>query len=308
MARIRTIKPGFFASEDVSVLPFRARLTWVGLWTQCDDHGRTKDNVKLIKAAVWPLDDVSLREVEEDLQVLAAGGRIVRYRVGSTLLLAVVNWHAHQSINRPGRPRFPGPSTPLGSDDPEHPNHCGECSVPGPGELTEPSGGLTEDSLNTHGALTPGKEGKGKEGNVGGEPREDVERVCKYLAEWIVRNGSKPPTITEKWRTEARLLIDKDGRSLEEIRKVTAWSQKNAFWKPNILSMPKLREKFDQLRLAMEAEAHGANGNSAPASNAPKSIPPAERCEKHPNFRRDRCGPCRSESGAQPADTTGRST
>ncbi|WP_433078934.1 helix-turn-helix domain-containing protein [Dactylosporangium sp. CA-052675] len=83
-------------------------------------------------------------------------------------------------------------------------------------------------------------------------PREDVERICKYLAEWIVKNGSKRPTITDKWRTEARLLIDKDGRPLDEIRQVIAWSQRDGFWKSNILSMPTLREKYDQLRLASE--------------------------------------------------------
>jgi hypothetical protein len=82
------------------------------------------------------------------------------------------------------------------------------------------------------------------------QPREDVDRVCNYLAEWIVKNGSKRPTITDKWRTEARLLIDKDGRAIEEIREVIAWSQRDDFWKSNILSMPTLRVKFDQLRLA----------------------------------------------------------
>jgi hypothetical protein len=46
------------------------------------------------------------------------------------------------------------------------------------------------------------------------------------------------------------------------------------------------------------------NGARASPSNAPKSIPPAERCEKHPNYRRDRCGPCRSERGAANTDQT----
>jgi hypothetical protein len=42
MPRIRSIKPDFFKSEDVAALPLRARLLWIGLWTQCDDHGRTR--------------------------------------------------------------------------------------------------------------------------------------------------------------------------------------------------------------------------------------------------------------------------
>ncbi len=113
MARIRSIKPGFFTSEDVSELPLRARLTWIGLWTHCDDQGRAKDNVKLIKAAVWPLDDVSLREVEDDLATLAAHGRIVRYEVDGRRYLVVVNWHDHQKPNRPTPSKLPAPPASL---------------------------------------------------------------------------------------------------------------------------------------------------------------------------------------------------
>lgn len=123
MARIRTIKPSFFASEDVSALPLRARLTWIGLWTHCDDQGRCKDNVRLIKAAVWPLDDVSLREIEEDLDTLAGAGRIVRYESDGQQCLAVVNWDAHQVINRPTPSKLPPPPDPL---------HHNSVSVPAP--------------------------------------------------------------------------------------------------------------------------------------------------------------------------------
>jgi hypothetical protein len=172
LARIRTYKPDFFKSEDVSVLPFRARLTWLGLWPHCDDHGRFKDSVKLIKAEVWPLDNVSLRDIEEDLAVLAEYGRIVRYEVGGKQYLAVVNWHAHQSINRPSRPKCPAPPVPLGSTDPEDPNHCAVCARPNPGATTAPVE-THEPSVNPHGALTEdsplegkGKEGKGREGNA----------------------------------------------------------------------------------------------------------------------------------------------
>lgn len=109
MARIRSIKPGFFTSEDVSRLPLRARLTWIGLWTHCDDQGRAKDNVKLIKAAVWPLDSVTLRDVEEDLATLAVHGRIVRYEVDGRRYLAVTNWGDHQKPNRPTGSKIPAP-------------------------------------------------------------------------------------------------------------------------------------------------------------------------------------------------------
>jgi len=110
MARIRTIKPSFFQSDDVSVLPLRARLTWIGLWTQCDDQGRTKDHARLIKAAIWPLDNVSLADIEEDLTELAARGRIVRYAVGDQRYLEITNWSVHQAIQKKTPSRIPAPS------------------------------------------------------------------------------------------------------------------------------------------------------------------------------------------------------
>ena len=147
MARIRSIKPEFFTSEDVSALPLRARLTWIGLWTHCDDHGRAKDNVKLIKAAVWPLDDVSLRDVEDDLTALAEAGRIIRYEAAGGRFLAVVKWHDHQAINRPKDSKHPAPHAP------------GVCS----------HGGVSDPSVTPHGAVTPGGEGRGRE--QGGDAR-----------------------------------------------------------------------------------------------------------------------------------------
>lgn len=165
MPRIRSIKPDFFKSEDVAVLPLRARLTWVGLWTQCDDHGRHKDSVRLIKGDVWPLDDVSLRDIEDDLSILEQHRRLVRYEVDGRKYLAIVNWHAHQAINRPSRPKYPAPPMALGSADPDNPNHCDFCAKPGPGLIAgtslSPHATFTEPSL---------QEGKGKEGK-GGDAR-----------------------------------------------------------------------------------------------------------------------------------------
>lgn len=82
--------------------------------------------------------------------------------------------------------------------------------------------------------------------------RDDVERLCRHLVERIVDNGSKQPTINKEWRKAARLLMDKDGRSEQEIHAAIDWCQSHTFWRPNILSMPKLRDKYDQMRLQAE--------------------------------------------------------
>lgn len=97
--------------------------------------------------------------------------------------------------------------------------------------------------------------------------REDVTRLCNHLADRIEANGSKRPRITKAWEDAARLMLDKDGRTERQIRYLIDWSQNDEFWRGNILSMPKLREKFDQLRLKVQSQ----NGSQeAPAQPRPR--------------------------------------
>lgn len=83
-------------------------------------------------------------------------------------------------------------------------------------------------------------------------PRHDVDRICQSLADKIESNGSRRPAITKAWRDAARLMLDHDGRTEDQILKAIDWCQGDTFWRSNILSMGKLREKYDQLRLAAQ--------------------------------------------------------
>ena len=87
------------------------------------------------------------------------------------------------------------------------------------------------------------------------QPREDVDGLCELLADCIAGNGSKRPTITRRWRDAARLLLDRDGRTVEQVAWIIRWSQADDFWRANVLSMPKLREKFDTLRLQAQRDS-----------------------------------------------------
>lgn len=80
-------------------------------------------------------------------------------------------------------------------------------------------------------------------------PRDDVEAICEHLADRIEANGVKRPTITKAWRDAARLMLDRDERTVGDVLAAINWSQADEFWRANILSMPKLRQKYDQLRL-----------------------------------------------------------
>lgn len=114
MARIRSIKPEFFTSKTIAALPWRTQITFIGLWTHCDDAGRCQDDATLIRAALFiRSDDVTDADVESDLVELEAAGLIVRYvghyRGKERPLLAISSWTEHQQISRPSKSRIPAP-------------------------------------------------------------------------------------------------------------------------------------------------------------------------------------------------------
>jgi len=83
-----------------------------------------------------------------------------------------------------------------------------------------------------------------------------AQRLCDHLAQRMIANGCKQPTISKAWLDSARLLMERDGCTEQQIHAVIDWCQGNDFWRANILSMPKLRQKYDQLRLQAARETN----------------------------------------------------
>lgn len=102
MARKRMVDPAMFTSETVAALPIATRWTWVGLLCYLDDTGRGKDNPALVKASVWPLDNVyTPRKVAADLDRLVAGGQLCRYECCGVAQLHAPTWAAWQKVAHP---------------------------------------------------------------------------------------------------------------------------------------------------------------------------------------------------------------
>lgn len=133
MARIRTIKPEFFTSDDVCALSPLARLLYIGLWCEADREGRMVWAPRAFKRRYLPEDDCDIEAVCEELR---DAGLVVTY--GDTLA-HVPTFSKHQHVN----PRE-AVSTLSSPDD-----HA--------------SGTRNDASVTRR---EEGKEGKGKEGNV----------------------------------------------------------------------------------------------------------------------------------------------
>ena len=104
MARIRTIKPDFFTSEDIVALSPNARLLYIALWCESDRDGRMKWRPGTFKIRYLPGDDV---DVESLCHELLDAGLVVQYGDG---LAYIPTFGAHQHVNpREKDSTFPDP-------------------------------------------------------------------------------------------------------------------------------------------------------------------------------------------------------
>lgn len=94
MARIRTIKPEFFRSEDTARLTPFARLLFIGLWTIADREGRLLDRPRRISVDVFPYDEDF--DIDALLTELDAGGVIRRYEADGQKCIQIANFAKHQ--------------------------------------------------------------------------------------------------------------------------------------------------------------------------------------------------------------------
>lgn len=103
MARIRTIKPEFFTSEDITELPALARLLYIALWCEADKEGCFAWKPKTFKMRYLPADDCDVFTI---CDALVTRGLVVLYGDG---LAVIPTFKDHQHIN----PREKGSNLPA---------------------------------------------------------------------------------------------------------------------------------------------------------------------------------------------------
>lgn len=96
MARIRSIKPGYFTNDQLAEVDPLGRILFAGLWCHADRAGRLEDRPRKIKAEVLPYDDC---DVDAMLCVLAGKQFIIRYEVAGVRYIQVANFEKHQTPN-----------------------------------------------------------------------------------------------------------------------------------------------------------------------------------------------------------------
>lgn len=93
MARIRTIKPDFFTSEDIVSLSPHARLLYIALWCEADREGRMAWRPATFKLRYFPGDKVNIDALAREL---LARSLVIEY---GERLAYIPKFAQHQHIN-----------------------------------------------------------------------------------------------------------------------------------------------------------------------------------------------------------------
>lgn len=111
MARIRTIKPEFFTSEDIVELDPLGRLLYIALWCEADKEGRLSWKPKTFKMRYLPADQC---DIDALCDALVTRGLVVLYGDGLAFIPAFKD---HQHINpREKESTYPEPTDELIND------------------------------------------------------------------------------------------------------------------------------------------------------------------------------------------------
>lgn len=120
--------------------------------------------------------------------------------------------------------------------------------------------------------------------SVAADSRAEITMLCQLLADLMVANGYSAAKLqgkpaTDAWRDPIRLLLDGDGRTVEQVERAIRWSQRHEFYRAVILSPSNLREHYEAMRLRAQQRT--------PAQRAADEAGDGRRAATADSLRRD---------------------
>jgi vacuolar-type H+-ATPase subunit I/STV1 len=136
-------------------------------------------------------------------------------------------------------------------------------------ELLKTTNKTTVDRQTTDKDLTTNKNDKNDKNDKKYIYSSEHIRLAEKLKGSILSNNpnAKTPEDLSKWAADFEKMMRIDKRTEQQIETVMEFSQKDQFWKSNILSAGKLREQFDKLWLQKDKQRPGYSNKPPQAGN-----------------------------------------
>lgn len=256
MARIRTIKPEFFTSEDiVSVTPL-ARLFYVSLWCESDREGRLEWKPGTFKMRYLPGDACDVAALAGEL---VGRGLLHLYEVEGKRYALIPTFKKHQVIN----------------------NRESESELPAP---SSDASGTRASRVKAEGK--EGREGKGKEGKEGEARKRAAPAVLvsvsemvaegvneQHATDWLIARKAKDLPLTPTAWAQTKAEAVKAGLTIPEAIKTAAangWAGFKASW----LEQVSTHRGFDPPKTVPSAAADATAAYLAEQAQRGSTAPP----------------------------------
>lgn len=270
MARKRFVTSDMSIDEkiaDIAAENPTAALMWPWFITGFDDWGRMEAVPGKIKLSIFPAFPYTSDDIETFIKLYHEFGIAYHYEVDGKPYLAVNpdTWLKYQTYIRKDKlekqkSKIPEPKNApwLAKnntvDDLATKNVANQQSatinVLSPSPSPSP---IYNNSTSEPSTDAPPESPKPKKQIPIFEENTEQYKLALFMRQCILKNlpNAKLPDTTpdklRRWAYDIDLMIRIDNRTPAEIRQLIDWSHRDQFWKANILSPGKLRDKWDTL-------------------------------------------------------------
>jgi hypothetical protein len=245
--RIRSLKPETLDNARTAGLSDTAFRLFVALILEADDHGNGYGDARRLRAKVWWAAE-PVRTIDEALAEVEAAGLVRRYEVKGQAYVSLLGWQEHQRVDKPGKPRVPGPDAvdlarPRGS---------------AVGDRRSEVGDQARDPRETPGKVPgPSRDPRETPARLPVKPRDAAQLLASAGAPRVVLPLDCPSTETGLQALHERVLcavLAEKRPTAEELRKVATWLNQPGVWTHlrSGISVRQLLGKPEQLAEAID--------------------------------------------------------
>lgn len=185
MARIRSIHPGLTSDEAYMSMSMVAKAAWTPLWMQCDDHGIFEWKPIVLKALIFPADNVDFSAVLDEFAKL---GCVRKIEIDGRPHGVVRNFAKYQRPKNPSYRHFKPEELPI-----EVSSYIGVKGAPPPAlPQSYPSPPENPPQMKEEGGKREEEEEKKNSRSVAGATRPSADEFEEFWKAYPRREGPNP--------------------------------------------------------------------------------------------------------------------
>lgn len=208
----RILKESICRSDSIDTLSWFEEVLFYRLIVNCDDYGRFDGRPAIIKGSLFPLKDITVKDIEVTLRKLVSSELIIAYESEGRPIVQLCTWEKHQNVRakKSKYPAYDETCTLMYTDDIEGTQKKVKAIAPTP-EVVEPAiitltlntgeeYGITQEDISEWEELYPAVNVMQELRNMKGWCKENASKrktergIRKFINSWLSREQNKGGT------------------------------------------------------------------------------------------------------------------